>query len=199
MTQTDQQVKTIKGTLTEQNLLKAFAGESQARNRYTMYAKAAQKEGFEQIAATFLETADHERQHAKRFFSFLQGGVVEITAAYPAGPLEGTTAEHLAAAAGGEHEEWADIYPAFAEVAEQEGFKDVASAFRMVAKAETMHEERYRKLLGNVEDGLVFERPQPVRWMCRKCGYIHEGPKAPKVCPTCTHPQSYFQIFAENY
>ena len=199
MTQTDQQVKTIKGTLTEQNLLKAFAGESQARNRYTMYAKAAQKEGLEQIAAVFLETADHERQHAKRFFKFLQGGVVEITAAYPTGPLEGTTAEHLAAAAAGEHEEWSDLYPAFADVAEQEGFKDVASAFRMVAKAETMHEERYRKLLDNVEKGLVFERPQPVRWMCRKCGYIHEGTKPPKVCPTCLHPQSYQQLFAENY
>jgi rubrerythrin len=125
--------------------------------------------------------------------------VVEITAAYPAGPLEGTTAEHLAAAAAGEHEEWTDLYPAFAAVAEAEGFKDVATTFRMVAKAETMHEERYRRLLDNVEKSTVFEKPERVRWVCRKCGYIHEGPKAPKVCPTCTHPQSYFEVFAENY
>jgi rubrerythrin len=192
-------MSSIKGTQTEQNLLKAFAGESQARNRYTYYAKAAQKDGFEQIAAIFLQTAEHERQHAKRYFKHLEGGVVEITAAYPAGPLEGTTAEHLAAAAAGEHEEWTDLYPAFAEVAESEGFKDVATTFRMVAKAETMHEERYRRLLGNVEEGKVFEKPEKVRWVCRKCGFVHEGTKAPKVCPTCSHPQSYFEVFAENY
>jgi rubrerythrin len=189
----------LKGSKTEQNLLKAFAGESQARNRYTFYAKAAQKDGYQQIAAIFLETAEHERQHAKRFFKHLEGGVVEITAAYPAGPLEGTTAEHLAAAAAGEHEEWTDLYPAFADVAEAEGFKDVATSFRMVAKAEAMHEERYRRLLGNVEKSAVFEKPEKVRWMCRKCGYVHEGTKAPKVCPTCSHPQSYFEVFAENY
>ena len=189
----------LKGTQTEQNLLKAFAGESQARNRYTFYAKAAQKDGFEQIAAIFLQTAEHERQHAKRYFKHLEGGTVEITAAYPAGPLEGTTAEHLAAAAAGEHEEWTDLYPAFADVAEAEGFKDVATSFRMVAKAEAMHEERYRRLLGNVEKGTVFEKPEKVRWVCRKCGFVHEGTKAPKVCPTCTHPQSYFEVFAENY
>ncbi len=189
----------LKGSKTEQNLLKAFAGESQARNRYTFYAKAAQKDGYQQIAAIFLETAEHERQHAKRFFKHLEGGVVEITAAYPAGPLEGTTAEHLAAAAAGEHEEWTDLYPAFADVAEAEGFKDVATSFRMVAKAEAMHEERYRRLLGNVEEGTVFEKPEKVRWVCRKCGFVHEGTKAPKVCPTCSHPQSYFEVFAENY
>jgi rubrerythrin len=189
----------LKGSKTEQNLLKAFAGESQARNRYTFYAKAAQKDGYEQIAAIFLQTAEHERQHAKRFFKHLEGGVVEITAAYPAGPLEGTTAEHLAAAAAGEHEEWTDLYPAFADVAEAEGFKDVATSFRMVAKAEAMHEERYRRLLDNVEKSTVFEKPEKVRWVCRKCGFVHEGTKAPKVCPTCSHPQSYFEVFAENY
>jgi rubrerythrin len=189
----------LKGSKTEQNLLKAFAGESQARNRYTFYAKAAQKDGYEQIAAIFLQTAEHERQHAKRFFKHLEGGVVEITAAYPAGPLEGTTAEHLAAAAAGEHEEWTDLYPAFADVAEAEGFKDVATSFRMVAKAEAMHEERYRRLLDNVEKSTVFEKPEKVRWVCRKCGFVHEGTKAPKVCPTCLHPQSYFEVFAENY
>jgi len=189
----------LKGSKTEENLLKAFAGESQARNRYTFYAKAAQKDGYEQIAAIFLETAEHERQHAKRFFKHLEGGAVEITAAYPAGPLEGTTAEHLAAAAAGEHEEWSELYPGFADVAASEGFKDVATTFRMVAKAETMHEERYRRLLDNVEKSTVFEKPDTVRWVCRKCGYVHEGPKAPKVCPTCLHPQSYFEVFAENY
>jgi len=189
----------FKGSKTEENLLKAFAGESQARNRYTFYAKQAQKEGFEQIGDVFLQTAEHERQHAKRFFKHLEGGVVEITASYPAGKFEGTTAEHLAAAAAGEHEEWVDLYPAFAEVAESEGFKDVATTFRMVAKAEAMHEERYLRLRANIEGGKVFEKPEKVRWMCRKCGYVHEGPKAPKVCPTCTHPQSYFEVFAENY
>jgi len=189
----------LKGSKTEQNLLKAFAGESQARNRYTFYAKAAQKDGFQQIADIFLQTAEHERQHAKRFFKHLEGGVVEITAAYPAGPLEGTTAEHLAAAAAGEKEEWTELYPAFADVAEKEGFKDVATTFRMVAKAEAMHEERYRRLLANVENDEVFRKKDQVKWMCRKCGYIHTGPKAPTVCPTCEHPQAYFEVFAENY
>lgn len=189
----------LKGSKTEQNLLKAFAGESQARNRYTFYAKAAKKDGFEQMSEVFLQTAEHERQHAKRFYKHLEGGAVEITATYPAGPLEGTTAEHLAASADGEHEEWAELYPAFAEIAEQEGFKDVATTFRMVAKAEMMHEERYRKLLANIKDDAVFQKKDQVKWMCRKCGYIHTGPTAPKVCPTCTHPQSYFEVFAENY
>lgn len=189
----------IKGSETEKNLLKAFAGESQARNRYTFYAKAAQKDGFEQIAAVFLETADHERQHAKRFFKHLEGGAVEITAAYPAGKYEGTTAEHLAAAAAGEHEEWVELYPAFADVAEKEGFKEAAQTFRMVAKAEAMHEERYRKLLANVENGTVFKRDTVVRWKCRNCGYIHEGPEAPDLCPACAHPQAYYEIFVETY
>jgi rubrerythrin len=189
----------IKGTETEKNLLKAFAGESQARNRYTFYAKIAKKEGYEQISAIFLETAEHERQHAKRYFKHLEGGVVEITASYPAGPLEGTTAEHLAAAAAGEHEEWSDLYPAFADVAEKEGFKDVAATFRQIAKAETMHEGRYRKLLDNIEKGLVFERSDPVKWVCRNCGYVHESKSAPKVCPACLHAQAYQQIFVENY
>jgi len=189
----------VKGTETEKNLLKAFAGESQARNRYTMFAAGAKDEGYEQISAIFLETAEHERQHAKRFFKHLEGGVVEITAAYPAGSFEGTTAEHLAASAAGEHEEWAELYPAFADVAEKEGFKDIASTFRLVAKAETMHEGRYRKLLDNIEKGAVFERSEPVKWVCRKCGYVHEGKKALKVCPVCQHEQAYQEIFAENY
>jgi rubrerythrin len=195
----ESRMASLKGTETEKNLLKAFAGESQARNRYTMYAAAAQEAGYEQIAAIFLETAEHERQHAKRFFKHLEGGVVEITAAYPAGPFEGTTAEHLAAAAAGEHEEWAELYPAFADVAEKEGFKDVATTFRLVAKAETMHEARYRKLLDNVEKGSVFERPEPVKWVCRKCGYVYESKKALKMCPVCQHEQAYQEIFAENY
>lgn len=189
----------LKGSETERNLLKAFAGESQARNRYTLYAKIAQKEGYEQIAAIFLETAEHERQHAKKYFGHLEGGAVEITASYPTGPLEGTTAEHLADAAAGEHEEWVELYPAFAEVAEREGFKDVATTFRMVAKAETMHETRYRRLLDNVEKDRVFEKPETVKWMCRKCGYVHEGPKALAVCPVCQHPIAYAEVFAENY
>ena len=188
-----------KGSKTEQNLLKAFAGESQARNRYTFFAKAAQKEGFEQIGAIFLETAENEGQHAKQFFKHLEGGVVEITAAYPAGKLGGSTAEHLAAAADGENEEWTDLYPAFADMAESEGFKDVANTFRQIAKVEEKHEARYRKLLDNVEKGLVFEKPEKVKWICRKCGYVHEGTKALKVCPACQHPQAYQEVYAENF
>lgn len=188
----------IKGTQSEQNLLKAFAGESQARNRYSYFAKIAAKEGYEQIGAIFNETAENERQHAKVFFKHLEGGPVEITATYPAGRL-GTTAENLLAAAEGEHEEWSELYPTFAEVAEQEGLKDVANSFRQIAKVEAWHEQRYRKLLDNVEQGLVFERPAPQRWICRKCGYVHEGPKAPKVCPACQHPQSYQELYAENF
>jgi len=189
----------IKGTKTEQNLLKAFAGESQARNRYTFFAKEAAKQGFEQIAAIFLETAENEREHAKQYFKFLEGGAVEITAAYPAGKLEGTTAEHLAAAAAGEHEEWADLYPSFGDVAEQEGFPEIANKFRQIAKVEAWHEKRYRKLLENVEKEQVFKREQPVRWVCRKCGYVHEGPEALKVCPACGHPQAYQELYAENF
>lgn len=189
----------LKGSKTEQNLLKAFAGESQARNRYTFFAKAAQKEGFEQIGAIFLETAENEGQHAKQYFKHLEGGIVEITAAYPAGKLEGSTAEHLAAAADGENEEWTDLYPAFADMAESEGFKDVANTFRQITKVEEKHEARYRKLLDNVEKGLVFEKPEKVRWICRKCGYVHEGTKALKVCPACQHPQAYQEVYAENF
>ncbi|HZL64028.1 MAG TPA: rubrerythrin family protein [Thermoleophilia bacterium] len=189
----------LKGSKTEQNLLKAFAGESQARNRYTFFAKAAQKEGFEQIGAIFLETAENEGQHAKQYFKHLEGGIVEITAAYPAGKLEGSTAEHLAAAADGENEEWTDLYPAFADMAESEGFKDVANTFRQITKVEEKHEARYRKLLANVEKGLVFEKPEKVKWICRKCGYVHEGTKALKVCPACQHPQAYQEVYAENF
>ena len=192
-------MSSLKGSKTEQNLLKAFAGESQARNRYTFFAKAAQKEGFEQIGAIFLETAENEGQHAKQFFKHLQGGIVEITAAYPAGKLEGSTAEHLAAAADGETEEWTDLYPAFADMAESEGFKDVANTFRQIAKVEEKHESRYRKLLDNVEKGQVFEKPETVKWICRKCGYVHEGTKALKVCPACQHPQAYQEVYAENF
>jgi len=189
----------LKGSKTEQNLLKAFAGESQARNRYTFFAKAAKKEGFEQIAAIFAETAANEEQHAKQFFKHLEGGIVEITAAYPAGKLDGTTVEHLAAAADGENEEWTDLYPAFADMARSEGFKDVANTFRQIAKVEEKHEARYRKLLDNVEKGQVFEKPEKVLWICRKCGYVHEGTKALKVCPACQHPQAYQEVYAENF
>jgi rubrerythrin len=188
----------VKGTQTEKNLLKAFAGESQARNRYTFFAKQASKDGYEQIGALFLETAENEGQHAKTFFRHLEGGLVEITATYPAGVI-GTTAENLAAAADGENEEWTDLYPAFADVAESEGLKAVATSFRQIAKVEAKHEARYRKLLENIETGQVFEKPEPVSWICRKCGYVHQGATAPKVCPACQHPQAYFEIYPENY
>ncbi len=189
----------LKGSKTEENLLKAFAGESQARNRYTFSAKIARQEGLEQIGGIFEETAANEEQHAKQFFKHLEGGVREITATYPAGRLGGTTSENLAAAADGENEEWTDLYPAFADVAESEGFKDVAGTFRQIAKVEAKHEERYRKLADNIENGRVFERPEPVRWVCRKCGYVHEGTSAPKVCPACKHPQAYYEIYAGNF
>jgi rubrerythrin len=188
----------LKGSETEKNLLKAFAGESQARNRYTFFAKVAVKEGFEQIGALFLETAENEKQHAKVFFKHLEGGPVEITATYPAGVI-GTTAENLAAAADGENEEWTELYPAFADVAEAEGFSAVATSFRQIAKVEAKHEQRYRKLLANIERGHVFEKADPVSWVCRKCGYVHQGAKAPKVCPACQHPQAYFEVYAENF
>ena len=188
----------LKGTQTEKNLLKAFAGESQARNRYTFFAKQAAKEGYEQIAALFLETAENEGQHAKVYFKHLEGGLVEITATYPAGKI-GATAENLLAAAEGENEEWTDLYPAFGDVAESEGFKEVANSFRQITKVEEKHEARYRKLLDNVEKDLVFARPEPVRWICRKCGFVHEGPKALKVCPACQHPRAYQEVYAENF
>jgi len=188
----------LKGTQTEKNLLKAFAGESQARNRYTFFAKQAAKEGYEQIAALFLETAENEGQHAKQYFKHLEGGIVEITAAYPAGKI-GTTAENLLAAAEGENEEWTDLYPAFGDMAESEGLKEVANTFRQIAKVEAWHEKRYRKLLDNIEKDLVFARPEPVKWICRKCGFVHEGPTALKLCPACKHPQAYQEVYAENY
>ncbi len=191
-------MKGIKGTRTEKNLLKAFAGESQAKNRYEFAAKVAKEEGYEQIAAIFLETALQEQQHAKRFFSYLEGGMVEITAAYPAGKTS-TTSENLEAAADGEHEEWSDLYPSFAKVAEEEGFKEIATCFKAISAAEKVHEERYRKLLASVMGNKVFERGEKVFWYCRKCGYVHFGTKPLKNCPACLHPFNYSEIFAENY
>lgn len=190
--------KSIKNTRTEKSLLAAFAGESQAKNRYTFYAKAAKKEGYEQIAALFAETAAQEEQHAKQFFKFLEGGMVEITAMYPAGII-GTTEENLLAAAEGENEEWTTLYPEFAKIAEEEGFPKIAAKFRVIAKAETMHEDRYRKLLNNVKSGKVFERPEKVKWVCRNCGFVYEGQKALNMCPSCEHPLAYFEIKADNY
>jgi rubrerythrin len=190
--------KSLKGSLTEKNLLKAFAGESQAKNRYEFAAKVAKEEGYEQIAGIFLETALQEQVHAKRFFRFLEGGMLEITAAYPAGKID-TTKENLFAAAEGEHEEWTSLYPDFARVAEEEGFKAVSAAFKSIAAAEKGHEERYRKLLENLMKDKVFERDEKVFWYCRKCGYIHFGTKPLKNCPACLHPEAYFQILASNY
>jgi rubrerythrin len=190
--------KSIKGTKTEQNLLKAFAGESQARNRYEFFAKVAKNEGYEQIAELFMKTAAQEQQHAKRFFKFLEGGDVEITAMYPAGKI-GTTAENLKAAAMGENEEWTALYPDFAEVAREEGFTQVAVAFKMIAKVEAEHENRFLALLKNVEEEAVFVKEETQRWECRNCGYTHEGLKAPEACPACLHPKAYFEVKAENY
>lgn len=188
----------LKGTQTEKNLLTAFAGESQARNRYSYFAGQAKKEGFEQIAFIFLETADQEKEHAKRFFKFLEGGEVEIQAAFPAGVI-GSTAENLKAAAAGEHHEWTDLYPGYAQVARQEGFEAVAKVFESVSVAEKQHEKRYRTLLGNVEAGNVFKKDQAVVWRCRNCGYLHEGVEAPDSCPACAHPKAYFELLGENY
>jgi rubrerythrin len=188
----------IKGTETEKNLLKAFAGESQARNRYTYFASAAKKEGYVQIADIFEETANQEKEHAKRFFKFLEGGMVEITASFPAGVI-GTTAENLKAAAGGEHEEWTELYPAFAVKAREEGFEAVAVLFESVSIAEKQHEKRYLGLLANVEAGAVFKKPEKTVWRCRNCGYLHEGEEAPGACPACAHPQAHFEVLAENW
>jgi len=190
--------KTLKGTQTEKNLLKSFAGESQAKNRYTFYAKKAKEEGYEQIAGFFAETALQEEQHAKLFFRFLEGGMVEITASYPAGVI-GTTIQNLQDAADGEHEEWAILYPEFAEIAKQEGFTKIATKFKAIAQVEAAHEKRYRKLLENVITDKVFKKDTPVKWMCRKCGYIYEGTKALANCPACDHPQAYFEMLNENY
>ncbi len=190
--------KSLKGTRTEQNLLKAFAGESQARTRYTFFASVAKKEGYEQISGLFLETAEQEKEHAKRFFKFLEGGDLEITATYPAGKI-GTTQENLLAAARGENEEWDVLYPAFADVADEEGFPAVAAAFRNIAKVEAEHERRYLKLLSRLTDGDFFHRDGKIWWQCRNCGYIVEAEDAPKACPACLHPQAYFEPMKQNY
>jgi len=190
--------KSLKGTRTEQNLLKSFAGESQARNRYEFFVSVAKKEGYEQIAAIFQETANQEKEHAKRFFKFLEGGVTEITASYPAGKI-GTTKENLKAAAEGENEEWTEIYPMFAEIAKEEGFPEVAAAFKMIAKVEAEHERRYLKLLQNLSEDQVFMKDGKVWWKCLNCGYVYESEKALETCPACLHPKAYMQIREENY
>ena len=188
----------IKGTRTEKNLLAAFAGESQARNRYTYFASAAKKEGYEQIAVIFLETAENEKEHAKVFFKYLQGGEVEITAAYPAGVI-GDTATNLKAAADGEKHEWSTLYAEFEQVARVEGFPEIAESFHEIAEVEQYHEARYRKLAANIANGEVFRKKTPVKWHCRNCGYVHEGPEAPEVCPACRHPKAHYEVLAENY
>jgi len=185
-------------TKTEQNLLKAFAGESQARNRYTFFSKIAKKEGFEQISAIFLETAEQERTHAKIFFSFLEGGDIEITAKYPAGKI-GTTIENLIASANGENEEWTILYQEFSEIAKKEGFPKIAAAFNMIAMIEEEHEKIFRKLISNIENNKVFAKNEKVKWLCRECGYVYEGDKALEICPVCAHPKAYFEIKSENY
>ena len=190
--------KAIKGTKTEKNLLASFAGESQARNRYTYFASVARKAGYEQIAAIFLETADNEKEHAKRFFKLLGGGDVEITASYPAGVI-GDTAANLEAAAAGENLEWTKLYKQAEEVARQEGFEEVAIQFKEIAEVEEQHEIRYRKLLKNIKEGKVFKKDTVVKWKCRNCGYVHEGKEAPEKCPACAHPQGYYELLCENY
>jgi len=190
--------KSIKGTETEKNLLKAFAGESQARNRYTYFAGAARKAGYEQIAAIFLETADNEKEHAKVFFKHLEGGDVEITAAYPAGVI-GDTKANLEAAAAGERMEWSDLYAGFEKTARAEGFPEIAASFKEIGEVESFHEKRYRKLAANIDASQVFKKPAAVKWHCINCGYVHEGPEAPALCPACKHPRAYYEILAENY
>ena len=190
--------KSIKGTQTEKNLLTSFAGESQARMRYTYFASVAKKEGYEQISAIFTETADQEKEHAKRMFKWLEGGMVEITASYPAGVI-GTTAENLKAAAAGENEEWTADYPHFADVADEEGFPAIAAMYRNIAIAEKAHEERYLAFLANIENESVFKKEEATVWQCRNCGFVHEGEEAPKACPACLHPQAYFEVKKTNY
>ena len=190
--------KSIKGTRTEHNLLASFAGESQARNRYTLYAQKAVEEGYEQIAAIFLTTAAQELSHATHFFNLLEGGMVEIKAAYPAGVV-GTTKENLIAAAAGEHEEWGDLYANFADVAQEEGFPNIALLYKNIAKVEQMHEARYLKLLERMENEQVFSSEEPIKWYCRKCGYVVETKSAPKKCPVCGMPQGWFERFPDNY
>jgi rubrerythrin len=191
-------VAEFKGSKTEQNLMKSYAGESQARNRYTLAAKVAEKEGYPQIAQLFLETADNERVHANTMFKHFQGGMVEITASYPAG-VSGTTIDHLLAAAEGEFEEHSDLYPAFAQTAEQEGFGEIATMYRLIGGVEKWHERRFRELADNIKNEMVFAKAETRRWVCRKCGHVHEGAGAPKVCAACKHPQKYFEIRAENW
>ena len=190
--------KSIKGTKTEKNLLASFAGESQARNRYTYFASAAQKEGFEQISRIFLETAENEKEHAKIFFKYLEGGDVEITAAYPAGVI-GDTKSNLEAAAAGENMEWTTLYADFAKIAREEGFLEVAISYEQISKVEKFHESRYRKLIANIAGNEVFKKKTTVKWHCTNCGYVHEGPEAPKECPACKHPQAYYEVLADNY
>jgi len=190
----------LKGSKTEKNLLKAFAGESQARNRYTYFAYNKKKEGYEQISVIFQETADNEKEHAKVFFKYLNeiGEIIEITAEYPAGKI-GTTEENLLAAAEGEKAEWGEIYPNFKKIAEEEGFKDIAVSFQEIAEVEEQHEKRYRRLLENIKNNRVFKKDETVKWKCRNCGYVHEEIEAPEICPACKHPRSYYEILAENY
>lgn len=191
-------MKSIKGTKTEQNLLKSFAGESQARGRYVYFASIAKKEGYEQISAIFSETAEQEKEHAKRFFKFLEGGMVEITASFPAGILS-TTLDNLKAAAAGENEEWSELYPEFAKIADEEGFPVIAETWRRIATVEAGHEARYLKLYERVLNGTVFEDEEEIEWQCRNCGYIHKGKNAPEVCPACQHPKAYFERKRNNY
>ena len=191
-------MKSVKGTKTEQNLLKSFAGESQARTRYTFFSSVAKKEGYEQIAGVFMETAEQEKEHAKRFFKFLEGGDLEITATYPAGKI-GTTAENLLAAARGENEEWDMLYPEFAKVADEEGFPEIAAAFRAIATVEAELERRYLKLLSRLTDGNFFKRDGEIWWQCRNCGFIVKAEEAPLLCPACKHPQAYYEPMKENY
>jgi len=188
----------LKGTRTEKNLLTAFAGESQARMRYTYFASQAKKEGYVQISAVFAETADQEKEHAKRFFKFLEGGELEISATFPAGVI-GTTLENLKASAAGENEEWSHMYPQFAAIAREEGFDAIATVFDMVSVAEKQHEKRYNDLAANIEAGTVFKKDAPVTWQCRNCGFMHEGTQAPEMCPACAHPQAHFEVLGENW
>lgn len=191
-------MKSVKGTETEKNLLKAFAGESQARNRYTYFASKARKDGYMQMGAIFEETANQEKEHAERFFKFLEGGEVAITASFPAGVI-GTTEENLAEAANGEYDEWHNLYPSFADKAREEGFPAIGAVWDHVCIAEKQHERRYRALLANLENGTVFKKPEKVVWRCMNCGYLHVGTEAPGSCPACAHPQSYFELLAENW
>ena len=190
--------KSVKGTKTEKNLLAAFAGESQARNRYTYFASAARKEGLEQIANIFMETAENEKEHAKVFFKYLEGGDTQITATYPAGMIKDTKS-NLQEAAAGENLEWTTLYADFAKVAKEEGFPDIANSFEQISKVEKFHESRYRKLINNIANNEVFKKKSPVKWHCANCGYVFEGPDAPKECPACKHPQAFYEVLAENY